>query len=103
MPQIDLKEETSIKDAINYPMPPKYKVIYLNDDVTEFSFVISTLMQIFHKSLQEAKNLTMKIHNTGSGVAGIFTYDIAKTKIEMTIAEARKNNFPLMLIMKEAK
>lgn len=76
-------------------LPKKYKVILLNDDVTPAEFVIVLLMKLFKHTESAAREITLKIHNEGSGVAGIYNYEIAEQKSIETTAFSRANKFPL--------
>lgn len=75
--------------------PPECKVVIYNDDYTTMSFVVELLESIFNKSEDEANDLMLKIHEAGSGIAGIYTYDIAVSKSMVSKSIARKNGFPL--------
>ena len=77
--------------------PGKYKVIVLNDDKTPVEFVVAMFIQVFKHSQGEALELTMKIHNEGSAVAGIYTHEIAEQKIADATNLARGHGFPLIL------
>jgi ATP-dependent Clp protease adaptor protein ClpS len=77
--------------------PSKYKVIVLNDDKTPVDFVIAMLMSIFHHGQPSAEAITIKIHNEGSGVAGIYTFEIAEQKVVEATALAREHGFPLVI------
>jgi ATP-dependent Clp protease adaptor protein ClpS len=77
--------------------PGKYKVIVCNDDVTPMDFVIAMLMGVFRHSEGSAVDLTMKIHNNGSAVAGVYTHEIAEQKIADATNLARGHGFPLIL------
>lgn len=77
--------------------PGKFKVIVCNDNVTPVDFVVAMLMQIFKHPQQGAIALTMKIHNEGSAVAGIYAFEIAEQKIADATNLARANGFPLIL------
>ncbi len=81
--------------------PKKYKAILLNDNYSTVEFVIQVLMQIFKKNLEEATAITMNIHENGRGVCGIYTYEIAQTKVAEVRANARKAEFPLKAIVEE--
>jgi ATP-dependent Clp protease adaptor protein ClpS len=81
--------------------PPKYKVLLLNDDYTPVDFVIALLITIFKHSETSATNITLKIHNEGSGVAGIYTYEIAEQKAMDATHIARNNNHPLQIKVEE--
>jgi len=75
--------------------PGKYKVIMINDDTTPMDWVIGVLMTIFKHSETTAKDLTLTIHNEGSGVAGIYTYEIAEQKSIEAVNASRERGFPL--------
>jgi ATP-dependent Clp protease adaptor protein ClpS len=77
--------------------PGKYKVIVCNDDYTPMEFVIAMFMRIFRHTQDAAINLTMKIHNEGSAVAGIYTYEIAEQKAMDATHMAREHGHPLVL------
>lgn len=95
MAENDLK--TIEKQDIQIKKPKKYKVILFNDDYTTFEFVISILMSVFRKNMSEAEMIASAIHQQGSGVAGIYTYDIAQTKAILALNEAKKLDFPLLI------
>lgn len=91
--------DTKIDDKVVVSLqPPKmWKVVMLNDDVTPMDVVIVILMKVFRHSEERAKEITLEIHNTGSGVAGIYTYEIAEQRgIEATDI-ARANGAPLRI------
>lgn len=91
-----------IENEIELKEPKKYKVILLNDDYSTMDFVVEVLVDIFHKPFDEAVNIMLKVHREGRGVCGIYSYDIAETKIAQVRSVARKNGFPLRAIMEEA-
>jgi len=93
----DAVVEKSSKTSDRIKLPKKYKVVLINDDVTPVEFVIAMLMNIFKHSQPAAKEITLKVHNEGSAVAGIYTYEIAEQKTMEGVALARANNFPLQL------
>jgi ATP-dependent Clp protease adaptor protein ClpS len=77
--------------------PGKYKVVLFNDNSTPMEFVIAMLIKVFRHSEEAALNLTMKVHNEGSAVAGIYSYEVAEQKgIEGTNL-ARQNGYPLVI------
>ncbi len=76
-------------------VPPDYKVTLYNDDYTTKDFVVDVLEQIFHKNESEAVSLMEKVHSSGSAVVGVYTFDIAETRAQLTVEAARKNGFPL--------
>ncbi len=78
--------------------PPKmWKVVFLNDDQTPMELVIELLTLIFKHNESKAKDITMEIHETGSGIAGVYTYEIAEQKGIEATAVARKNGSPLRI------
>jgi len=79
--------------------PKKFKVLFHNDDYTTMEFVVRVLEQIFRKSKSEATKIMLKVHHTGSGVAGVYSKQIAETKVEQTIKWAREEGHPLMVTM----
>ena len=91
----DVKIDEKIKITVSEPK--KYKVLFLNDDKTPIEFVIEILMTIFKHSEETARDLTLKIHNEGSAVVGVYVYEIAEQKgVEATQA-ARSAGFPLQI------
>lgn len=75
--------------------PSMYKVILLNDDYTPMEFVVFILEQIFTKSREEATHIMLQVHQKGMGVCGVFTYEIAETKVNRVMELARKEQHPL--------
>ena len=79
--------------------PELYKVLLLNDDYTTMDFVVDVLESIFNKAPAEAYRIMMAVHTQGKGLAGVYPYDIAETKVETVIERARENGFPLKATM----
>ena len=76
-------------------LPPDRKVVFYNDDFTTMEFVVDVLVSIFNKSHSEAEELMQMVHQEGSSVVGVYTYDIAVSRTNLTLQAARKNGFPL--------
>ena len=76
-------------------LPPDRKVVFYNDDFTTMEFVVDVLVSIFNKSHDEAESLMRAVHEQGSSVVGVYTYDIAVSRTNLTIQTARKQGFPL--------
>ena len=93
--------KTVFENDVEVIMPRLYKVMLLNDDYTTFDFVIEILKTVFHKSEEEAINLTLKVDREGSALVGVYPYEIAQIKIEKTHALAREAGFPLRAVMEE--
>lgn len=75
--------------------PPMYKVILLNDDYTPMEFVVTVIEHIFRKSHTEAVELMLQVHQQGAAVVGLYTRDVAETKVEQVVEYARINEYPL--------
>ncbi len=94
----DLEQEVEEK----LELPPMFKVLLHNDDYTTMEFVVEILQQVFHKSAAEATRIMLLVHKTGYGVCGVFSEDVAETKVEIVRHLAKKSGFPLMCTMEEA-
>ena len=81
-------------------MPP-WKVLLHNDDYTSMEFVVTILERVFHKSTPEATRIMLNVHQQGIGLAGVFTREIAETKVTVVHDLARKNEFPLRCSMEK--
>ncbi len=83
--------------------PPRlYQVLLLNDDFTPMEFVVMVLQEFFRHDLDTATQIMLKIHHEGRGVCGVFTKDVAATKVELVLAAARRAGHPLQCIMEAA-
>ncbi len=81
--------------------PSMYKVLILNDDYTPMEFVVHVLESIFKKSRQEATDIMLHVHRRGVGVCGIFTFEVAETKVAQVMDFARANEQPLQCTMEK--
>lgn len=90
------------KTKIKIKEPKKYKVVMYNDDFTSMEFVVYVLVNIFNKSNEDAVKIMLDVHKSGKAIVGIYSYDIAKTKVESTIALAREEGYPFRLKVEEA-
>lgn len=81
--------------------PPQYKVILLNDDYTPMEFVVHILEVFFSMGREKATQIMMHVHTRGMGVCGVFTRDIAETKVEQVNQYSRENQHPLKCVMEE--
>ena len=86
----------AVVDKIEMAPPRMWNVILFNDAVTSMEFVVLVLMQIFHKSFEDAQDIMMNIHENGKGIAGTYSNEIAITKRDDTISVSRTNGFPLV-------
>lgn len=81
--------------------PPLYKVLLLNDDFTPMEFVVLVLKRFFSKSQTEAEKIMLEVHNQGAGVAGVFTFEVAETKVFVVNEFSRRQKHPLKCIMEK--
>ena len=77
--------------------PRRYKVTIYNDDFTTMEFVVKVLKQVFFKSQEDAERLMLQVHHSDKAVVGIYTYDVAVSKVQKATAMAREEGFPLRL------
>ncbi len=82
--------------------PPLYKVLLHNDDYTTKEFVVQLLEYVFHKGNTEAVHIMLHVHQNGIGVAGVYTYEVAETKVALVESLAREHEYPLKCTMEEA-
>jgi ATP-dependent Clp protease adaptor protein ClpS len=95
------KEEGDVltRDEVLTDEPSMYKVILLNDDYTTMDFVLLILQSVFRKSPADAKHIMLSVHQQGAGVAGVYTREVAETKIAVVHHLAAQNEFPLKCTM----
>ena len=82
--------------------PPLYRVVLLNDDYTPMEFVVEILERVFSMDRPKATQVMLEVHTRGKGVCGVFTYEIAETKVAQVCAYAEQHQHPLMCTMEEA-
>ncbi len=90
-----VKPEPQIKD------PSFYKVVLLNDDFTPMDFVVHVLQKFFNKNMDDANQIMMQVHQQGAGVAGVFSHEVAETKVYIVNDYAKKNQHPLKCTMEK--
>jgi ATP-dependent Clp protease adaptor protein ClpS len=81
--------------------PALYKVLLLNDDYTPMEFVVHTLQRFFKMTVEQATQVMMHVHQRGVGVCGIFTFEVAETKVNQVMEFARKHQHPLQCTMEK--
>lgn len=81
--------------------PSMYKVLIFNDDYTPMEFVVYVLERFFNMSREEATRVMLHVHQKGVGVCGVFTYEVAETKVALVLDLARKNEHPLQCSMEK--
>ena len=95
----DIQLDEKIKVVVSEPK--RWKVILLNDDSPPMDFVISMLMEVFKHTADTAKEVMLEVHQTGSGIAGIYSFEIAEAKAVETTNQARTNGHPLQIKLEE--
>ena len=91
-----------IRDEEKLKEPREYVVVLLNDNYTTKDFVVEILISIFHKKPEEANRIMHSVHHRGRGVVGIYTWDIAQTKVNQVHAMAKQYEYPLKCVVEEA-
>ena len=90
-----------LENDLEVEEPKKYKVLLLNDDFSTMEFVMEILTKVFRKTITEAEQIMLDVHNNGKSICGIYTREIALTKVSQVKTLARKANFPLKAIAQE--
>lgn len=93
----------SVKENVGSKVrePKRYNVVMWNDDFTTMEFVVSILVDIFHKDNATAESIMLKVHKGGSAIVGQYSYDIATTKVRMAMNRARSEGFPFRMTVEE--
>lgn len=79
--------------------PERWKVLLHNDDFTTQEFVVMVLVQIFRKSPEDATRIMLAVHRSGLGVAGVYSHELAETKVDQTMRAAAEHGYPLLVTM----
>jgi ATP-dependent Clp protease adaptor protein ClpS len=82
--------------------PSMYQVVLLNDDFTPMEFVVMVIQEYFNKDRETATQIMLKVHREGRGICGVYTRDVAATKVEQVVTHARQSGHPLQCVMEEA-
>ena len=100
-PQHDFDTDTDTLTADpELDEPRQYEVMLRNDDYTTMDFVVDVLMRFFNKDPLEAEEIMYQVHEQGSGVCGIYPFDIAESKVNQVTDHARANNYPLLCVLR---
>lgn len=100
-PDEDLDADIAVKTRPKTARPPLYKVIILNDDFTPMEFVVQVLQHVFRMDTEQAMALMLTVHQQGLAVVGVFSYEIAETKVTQVLDLARRGQHPLQCIMEK--
>lgn len=101
-PDGDFDEGVAVAEAEAKPKlkkPPMYKVIILNDDYTPMEFVVHILQAFFNLTHEKAQNVMLNVHQKGKGVCGVYTHDVAETKVDLVNDYSKQNQHPLLTTM----
>lgn len=90
-----------VSEDLKLKYPKKYKVYLLNDDYTTMDFVVDILISIFHKTYEQAQDIMLEVHKKGRGMCGVYTHEIAETKVMQVLTKAKDHGFPLKATMEE--
>ena len=90
------------RDFVEIKEPRMYKVLLHNDDYTTMEFVVELLITVFRKTFEDATRIMLNVHKTGYGICGVYTYEIAETKMETVHELARERGFPLKSSLEKA-
>ena len=91
----DIATESKKKEQLK--KPPLFKVLFHNDNYTTMEFVVWVLQAVFHKSESDSQMIMLNVHRNGVGVAGVYTKEVAETKVQRTHQLAKEHEFPLKL------
>ena len=101
-PDTDFEEAAVAETREKVEEPPLFKVLLHNDDFTTMEFVVWVLESVFNMAEEQAIQVMLNVHLRGIGVAGIYTFEIAETKVDKASALAREQEFPLLVTMEQA-
>jgi ATP-dependent Clp protease adaptor protein ClpS len=93
--------DVAVKPKLSTQKPSMYKVLLLNDDYTPMEFVIQILETFFNKNREEATRIMLHVHRRGVGLCGVYTYEVAETKVSQVMAAARQAQHPLQCTMEK--
>ncbi len=97
----ELEEELESKEKEKIKEPEMYKVLLHNDHYTTMEFVVEVLVFVFNKAAEEAMRIMLNVHTKGIGICGVYTYEVAETKVNKVHSLAREYGFPLKCSMEK--
>jgi ATP-dependent Clp protease adaptor protein ClpS len=101
MARYQTEDQVSVETRDEIKEPPMYRVLLHNDDYTTMEFVIEILMVVFSKSPESAAKIMLNVHQKGIGVCGVYTHELAETKVDTVHNLARENGYPLRCSMEQ--
>jgi len=96
------QEDAGVRQKPRVQQPKLFRVVLHNDNYTTMDFVVKVIVSVFHKPAAEATKIMLDVHKKGHGVVGVYTWDIASTKVTQVHQMARENEFPLRASCEEA-
>ncbi|MDD2943282.1 MAG: ATP-dependent Clp protease adapter ClpS [bacterium] len=99
MDELESEAGSAVRSREVLREPPLYQVLLLNDDYTTMEFVVYILRQVFNKSGEDAEKIMLTVHQEGKAVVGVYTREIAETKIALVAHQAKESEFPLRCVM----
>lgn len=81
--------------------PSMYRVLLMNDDYTPMEFVVQVLVSVFNKTVEEATNIMLAVHQSGMGICGVYTFEVAETKVSQVMDAAKRSQHPLQCTMEK--
>jgi ATP-dependent Clp protease adaptor protein ClpS len=97
----EVKEDVTSKTRKDTKEPPMFKVVLLNDDYTTMEFVVEILVYVFKRTPEDATRIMLQVHREGRGLCGVYTHEVAETKIDTVQDAARENGYPLQCTMEK--
>lgn len=97
-----IRPDEQVKERTKHKKPDMFRVVLHNDDYTTMEFVVEVLMTVFGKSIPDATMIMLNVHQKGKGHVGVYTYDVAATKVAEVKQMAREREFPLKCTMEKA-
>jgi len=97
----EAQSNTISKSKLEFP--ERFNVVLLNDDFTPMDFVVQLLIEIFNRSIEEARDITLQIHENGKGIAGTYGYEIAEQKKQEAVSVTRFNKYPLTIVVENVE
>lgn len=101
-PDKENERGVALKEKPKTKKPSMYRVLLMNDDYTPMEFVVSILMHIFNKTAEDATRIMLNVHQTGIGTCGVYTFEIAETKVAQVMDAAKRNQHPLQCTLEKA-
>lgn len=96
-----MQQDVSIETDEEVVEPSMYRVLLHNDDYTTMDFVIEILIGIFHKTFEQSTLIMLNVHKAGTGLCGVYTFEVAETKVDAVQTLSRENGFPLKCTMEK--